>query len=190
MTLRKRIAELPPGKIHIFRQRVQSLYQQGAVPALTDTVLNQAFEELAHAVEELEAADQALEWQREEWLNQQTALELETQRYKDLFDHAPAGYLVTSIDGTIRQANAAVLAILETPARTIVGRSLAFFVPEGQRRPFREQIGQARQAVVPQEWEISMCSWEGTPLAARLTVGVQSGPSGRPLALYWLIHVL
>jgi PAS domain S-box-containing protein len=189
MTLRQRISEPPQGKIHILRQRVQSLYQQGAVPALTDTVLNQAFEELGHAFEELEAADQALHRQREEWLNQQAALELEIQRYKDLFEHAPAGYLVTSIDGTIRQANSAALTMLETSARAIVGRSLAIFVLEGQRRPFRHNITQALQAVAPPEWVTSMCSWEGTPFEARVTVGVQYGPSGRPLGLYWLMRV-
>ena len=91
MTLHKRIVVPPPGKMDIFRQRVQLLYQQGAVSAQTNTVLSQALEELAHALEELQAADQALHQQREEWLNQQTALELENQRYKDLFEHAPAG---------------------------------------------------------------------------------------------------
>jgi PAS domain-containing protein len=189
MTLRKRIAE-PPGKIHIFRQRVQSLYQQGAVPAQTNTVLSQALEELAHALEEIQAADQALHQQREEWLNQQTALELESQRYKDLFEHAPAGYLVTSIDGAIRQANSAALTMIETSARAIVGRSLTVFVLEGQRRAFRQQIAQVLQATAPQEWVISMCSWESTPFQARVTASVLRGLSGRPLLLYWLVCVI
>jgi PAS domain S-box-containing protein len=190
MTRRKRIAEPPPGKMHIFRQRVQLLYQQGAVPAQSNTVLSQALEELAHALEELQAADQALHQQREEWLNQQTALELENQRYKDLFEHAPAGYLVTSIDGAIRQANSAALTMIETPARSIVGRSLAVFVLEGQRRAFRQKIAQVLQATAPQEWVISMCSWEGTPFEARVTASVLRGASGRPLALYWLVCVI
>ena len=95
--------------------------------AQSDTVLSRAFEELAHALEELQAADQALHRQRDEWLNKQAELELENQRYKDLFEHAPAGYVVTSIDGAIRQANPAALALLETTDRAIVGRSLAVF---------------------------------------------------------------
>jgi PAS domain S-box-containing protein len=190
MTLRERISEQPPVKIQTLRQRVQSLYLQGGTNAQSDAVLSRAFEELAHALEELQAADQALHRQQDEWLNKQAELELECQRYKDLFEHAPAGYLVTSIDGTIRQANPAALALLETSDRAIVGRSLAFFVSEGPRRAFRENIASLLQAAAPQEWVIGMCSWEGAPLEARLTASVLRGSSGRPLALYWLIHAL
>lgn len=190
MTLHKGIAEPQLGRMHIFRQRVQLLYQQGAVPAQTNTVLSQALEELAHALEELQAADQALHQQREEWLNQQAAQELESQRYKDLFEHAPAGYLVTSIDGAIRQANSTALTMIGTSARSIVGRSLALFVLEGQRRAFREKIAQVLQATAPQEWVMSMCSWEGSPFEARVRASVLRGTSDRPLALYWLVCVI
>jgi PAS domain S-box-containing protein len=190
MTLRERISEQPRVQIQTLRQRVQSLYQQAGPTAQSDTVLSLAFEELAHALEELQAADQVLHRQRDEWLNKQAEQELECQRYKDLFEYAPAGYLVTSIDGAIRQANSAALALLEISDRAIVGRPLAVFVPEGQRRAFREKIAQLLQAATPQEWVISMCSWEGALLEARLTASVLRGASGRPLALYWLIRNL
>jgi len=190
MTLRERISEPPPLKIQTLRQRVQSLYQQAGVNAQVDSVLSRAFEELAHALEELQSADRALHQQREEWLNKQTELELENQRYKDLFAHAPTGYVVTSIDGAIRQANQAALALLQTSDRAIVGRPLAVFVPDGQRRIFRDKITHLLQASAPQEWLLSMYSWEGAPLQVRLTVSVLRGTNGRPLALYWLIHAL
>ena len=190
MTLRERISEPSPVKIQTLRQRVQSLYQQAGAHAQSDAVLGQAFEELAHALEELQAADQALRRQQDEWLNKQADLKLECQRYKDLFEHAPAAYVVTSIDGAIRQANPAALALLDTTDRAIVGRSLAFFVPDGQRRAFREKIGQLLQADTPLEWVISMCSWDGNPFDARLTASVMRGASGRPLALYWLMRAV
>jgi len=189
MTLRERTSEQLPVKIRTLRQRVQSLYQQGGSNAQSSAVLSQAFDELAHALEELQEADQALHQVRDEWLIKQAELKLENQRYQDLFEHAPAAYIVTSIDGAIRQANSAALALLETSDRAIVGRSLAFFVPDGQRRAFREKIGALLQSAVPQEWEISMCSWEGTLIDARLRASVLRGTSGRPLMLYWLIHI-
>jgi len=190
MTLRERISEQPPVKILTLRQRVQSLYQQAGPNAQSNAVLSRAFEELAHALEELQAADRALQHQREEALNRQTELELESQRYKDLFEHAPAGYIVTSIDGAIRQANPAALALLETSDRAIVGRPLAVFLPDGQRRAFRDKIAQVLQESAPQEWTLNMCSWEGASLDVRLTASVLRGASGRPLALYWLICAL
>jgi len=190
MTLRERISEPPPVIIQTLRQRVQSLYQQAGPNAQSNTVLSRAFEELAHALEELQAADRALQRQREEALNKQTELELDSQRYRDLFEHAPAGYIVTSVDGAIRQANPAALALLETSDRAIVGRPLAVFLPDGQRRAFRDKIAQVLQESAPQEWILSMCSWEGAPLEVRLTASALRGTSGRPLALYWLIRAL
>lgn len=190
MTLRERISEQPPVKIQTLRQRVQSLYQQAGPHAQSNSVLSRAFEELAHALEELQSADRALQQQREEALNKQAELKLESQRYKELFEHAPAGYIVTSVDGSIRQANPTVLALLETSDRAIVGRPLAVFLPDGQRRAFRDKIAQLLQASAPQEWTLSMSSWEGRPLDVRLTASVLRGTDGRPLALYWLICAL
>jgi PAS domain S-box-containing protein len=190
MTRRERISEPPPLKIDILQQRAQSLYQRGFVHAQSDLLLSQVFEELANTLAELRAADQALHQQNEEWRNRLAAQELECQRYKDLFEHAPTGYLVTSIDGAIRQANTAALEMLETSGRAIVGRSLAIFVAEGQRRAFREKITQMIQATTPQEWVLSMCSWEGALFEARLSASVLYGANGRPLALYWLMRAL
>jgi len=190
MTLRERISDQPPVKIQTLRQRVQSLYQQAGPHAQSNSVLSRAFEELAHALEELQAADRALQQQREEALNKQTELELESKRYKDLFDHAPSGYIVTSVDGAIRQANPAALALLETSDRAIVGRPLAVFLPDGQRRAFRDKIAQVLQESAPQEWTLSMCSWEGTPLEVRLKASALRGTGGRPLAVYWLLCAL
>src|SRR5262245_39083236 len=136
MTLREHIFEQTPVQIQALRQRVQLLDRQGGQIAQTDGVLNSAFEELAHALEQLQVAEQVLQQQQNQWLNLQTELELECQRYKNLFTHAPAGYLVTSTNGAIRQANLAALALLQISERVMVGRSLALFIPEGQRRAF------------------------------------------------------
>jgi PAS domain S-box-containing protein len=170
------------------RQRVQALYRQGSNSVQHDQVLSTAFEELALALEELQAAEDELRRQQDEWQNSRAELELEYQRYKDLFDQAPAGYLVTSTDGSIRQANPAAAALLQNSERFLIGRSLALFVPEGQRRPFRNQIAQLAQADEPLEWEVSMQSWEGRSFTARLTVSTLRGATGRPVALYWLLR--
>ena len=190
MALKKRATDRPPATAQVLQQRIQLLYRRGAAQVQSDMLLSTAFEELAHAVDVLQAADYMLEQQRQELLNVQAEQELQIQRYKDLFDYAPAGYLVTSIDGAIRQANTSALALLETSTRAIVGRSLAVFAPEGQRRALRAKIAQVLQATAPQEWVSDLCSWEGAPLKVRLTVSVLYGPGGHPLALYWLIRLL
>jgi PAS domain S-box-containing protein len=190
MTLRERIPEQSHASIQAMRQRVQALYRQGSAFAQGDNVLSSAFEELALALEQLQSAEQALHREQTKWLNRQAELELQCQRYKDLFVHAPAGYLVTSIDAAIRQANPAALALLQVSDRAVIGRALALFVPEGQRRAFRNRLTALLAADQAQEWVASMRSWEGVPFEARLTAGVVCGASGRPIALHWLIRAL
>lgn len=190
MTLRERIPEQSPAQIHALRQRVQALYRQAGSLPQHDGVLNSAFEELALALEQLQAAEQALVWQQNQWLNRQAELELESRRYKDLFEYAPAGYLVTSIAGAIRQANRAALELLQASERTLVGRALSLFVPEGQRRAFRDIIAELLEADQAPEWQVRMQTWQGAPFEARLTASVLRGSSGQPIALYWLIYAI
>ena len=175
-------------RVQILRRRVQNLYREAQNTTSREEVLEVALEELMLALEELQATEEELRQQHEEWLNARAALEIESQRYQDLFTYAPAGYLVTSLDGTIRQANRAATALLHSPERFLVGRSLALFVPEGQRRPFRTNIAQLAQANQAQEWEVTMQSWKGEPFDAGLTIGVLRGATGRPIALYWLLR--
>lgn len=49
--------------------------------------------------------------QNESLLLAQETLEAERQRYRDLFEWAPDGYLVTDANGVIREANEAALAL-------------------------------------------------------------------------------
>src|SRR5215216_5714823 len=138
MTQQQRINEQPPTRSLAMRERIRALYQQGNRMAQQDDILSTAFEELTLALEQLQAAEEKLRQQPERWQDIRAELEMEAQRYQDLFDHAPAAYLVTSLDGTIRQANVAAATLLESSARALVGRALSFFVPEGQRRLFRK----------------------------------------------------
>jgi len=188
MTSKEFNKKQPLSHILAMRQRVQALYRQSSNTSNLDQVMNTAFEELALALEELQAADECLRLQHDEWQNRYAELELECQRYKDLFDHAPVGYLVSSLDGAIRQANSAAAHMLQSNTRFLIGRSLALFVPDGQRRAFRHTIERLTQADGPQEWEATLQSWKGETFDAGLTVGLLRGASGRPVALYWLVR--
>jgi PAS domain S-box-containing protein len=170
------------------RQRVQALYQQGGLLSQQNNVLAAAFEELELALEQLQLADAHQRLKHEEWLNDRAALEMESQSFQHLFNNAPAGYLVTSLDGTIRKANPIAAKLLECFERNLIGRSIALFVPEGQRREFRAQIAQWSIADGIQEKELAMQSWERAPFEARLTVVAVQGKTGQqPIALHWLL---
>lgn len=174
-------------KLQIMRQRTQSLYRRASDTTEPNVLLAEAFEELETAMEELRAAEDELHQQHEEWLNSRGTLELERKRYEELFTQAPAGYLVTSLEGTIRQANPAAAKLLQTNERLLIGRSLSLFVPEGQRRPFRAQITELRETDEPQEWELLIEPWQGTPFHVGVIVRLVRGLMGHPVALHWLM---
>ncbi len=175
-------------ELQLMRQRVQALYQQGGLLSQQNDVLAAAFEELELALEQLQFAEAHQRLKHEEWLNDREALEMESQSFQHLFDNAPAGYLVTSLDGTIRKANPLAAKLLECSERNLIGRSIALFVPEGQRREFRAQIAQLSTADGIQEKELAMQSWERAPFEARLTVVTVRGKTGQqPIALHWLL---
>jgi len=188
MTLREPINGLSPMYLEAMRQRIQALYRQGSSSLQQDAVLTTAFEELRLALDHLQMAEAMLREQHEQSLNIRAELEQEFQRYKDLFEHAPVGYIITNIEGTIRQANPIAAAMLQSNERALVGRALALFLPEGQRRAFREMISHLVQEKRPQAWEMTMRSWNGLPFEAEITVNVRRGSTGQPIALYWLIR--
>src|ERR671924_391809 len=75
--------------------------------------LHLTFEELQKAHEEL--------CQQAESIQEVTrALERERQRYQELFDFAPDAYLITDVDGTIREANHAAAQLLEVDVLALI----------------------------------------------------------------------
>jgi hypothetical protein len=170
----------------ILRQRVQELYRLSADPAQCTEVLGRALGELELLLEALQSADARLAATVEEQLNEVAAIEQSREQYRDLFMHAPLGYLVTSLDGIIRQASAQAEKLLGTDERGLIGRALSTFIPDGQRRKFRALLGELAEQE-PRPWQLCLEPWEGPPFDAVLYPAVARAPSGRPQSLRWLV---
>ncbi|MCC5650963.1 PAS domain-containing protein [Nostoc sp. XA013] len=79
--------------------QIQGLLQcNGTKASSQQEIITEAFEELHTAMEELLTASEELKLTR-------AAVEKERQRYQDLFEFAPDGYLVTNAAGIILEAN-------------------------------------------------------------------------------------
>ena len=74
--------------------------------------LQTAGEELQVAHEELHQQNEQLQQQNQELMVALETAQLQRQRYLDLFEQAPDGYLVTNIAGTISEANRAAAKLL------------------------------------------------------------------------------
>jgi PAS domain S-box-containing protein len=145
------------------------------------------FQELQTALEELHATHDELLRQNEELAAAREESEAEHRRYQDLFEFAPDAYLLTSPDGTVREANRAATVLLNRPPRFLTGKPLVVFVPEDERRAFRDHLHRLR-GVVRHEWEMRLRPWKGKPLDASWAAAAVRESSGKLTALRWLVR--
>jgi PAS domain S-box-containing protein len=92
-------------------------------------------------------------------------------RYEEIFEHAPIARLITDRSGVVEEANQAAAGLLRIDADALVGKPLATFVPEEDRREFEERLAAAAGVTTPTTWVMRLA------------------PSGSP-ALHVELHVL
>jgi PAS domain-containing protein len=93
-------------------------FQQRALEAVEGAApLPEALEELSTALEELRVTDEPLRAQQEQLAEARQTVESERDQYCDLFEAAPAAYLVTDRVGVIQQANQRAAGLLVSPSR-------------------------------------------------------------------------
>lgn len=98
--------------------RLDELYQDAqATVQVKPDLLPLAFKELGIVSEELEVAVEELQQQNAALANARQVIETERQRYQELFQFAPNGYLVTDESGTIQEANHAAAKLLNVSQR-------------------------------------------------------------------------
>lgn len=160
----------------------------GALPPQKQEVLQESFGQFQIALEELQVAEEELLQQNEELGAARQALEAKHQRYQELFEFAPDGYLVTSAEGAIREANRAASALLNLLPERLINKPLVLFVAEEERRAFRSELNRLSQAGRAQEWVVRLQPRDREPLYAALSVSAVRGPRGEPVTLRWLIR--
>ncbi|MBN8487599.1 MAG: response regulator [Burkholderiales bacterium] len=84
--------------------------------------------ERARALHELRVHQIELEMQNDELRHAQLALEASRQRWFELYDLAPVGYLTVSEGGLILQSNLAAAELLGQPRAALVNRPLSAFI--------------------------------------------------------------
>src|SRR5207237_7359096 len=133
------------------------LWQRAHTPlADRPELLLEAVEELRTALEELQVAEEEVRNQNEELAKARLAAEVEKQRYKDLFEFAPDGYIVTDPDGTIREANAAAAELFGVHELYLVGKPLVLFVSPQEKDVFYAELKRLERDGQPQQWTLSL----------------------------------
>ncbi len=149
-------------------------------------------EELDGNVNELQIANEELSQANEELGSTRSALENERQRYVELFDFAPEGYLVTDPQAVIREANQAASVQLNVPARDLVRTPLVLFVDVHDRRTLLSVLARFistdDERLDAADLAITMQPRHGNSLVASLKIGAIREADGKLTGLRWLIR--
>ncbi len=145
---------------------------------------------LQEVLEELRTAEEAL-------IQQNIYLEQERQKYHDLFNFAPDGYLVTNPSGVIQSANQAVSNLLGMRQSDLIDKPLIVFIVQQDYSLFYHQLD--RQSSPPvgvasalenrqQTWEINLQPRKSNAFPAEVTVSPIYENSDTITGLRWLIR--
>ena len=132
-------------------------------------------EQLQICMEELRVAS-------EELINLRDRLEIERQRYADLFDFAPEAYVETDASGAIREANRAAARLLQVPQEHLVGKPLALFITEAKRRRFRTNLASIVQKgpAAQLEWDSEVQTRAGNVVEVQIAAAPVRGEVASP----------
>jgi len=176
-------------KIKFLEQQVHELQKHATKnPVRLRKVLSEALEELHDSLEELKVAEEELYQQNEELIESSRTVELEKQRYQELFDFAPNGYLATDPEGVIKEANFAAASMFQLRQGLLVGKSLVVYVAAEDRKAFRDQLSRLRRLEKMQDWEVKLQPFKGEPFPGAITVAIMRNTEGRIIGLRWLIR--
>ncbi len=162
--------------------------QASALPEEQKAVFSDAMEELSVTLEELQVAGEELHQQNEELASTRLAVETERQRYQELFNFAPDGYLVTDTSGVILEANRAISGLLNVSQGFLAGKPLAVYVAEEERSSFHLRVARLAGMDRIDDWEVRLQPREGKPFFAAITVNAFNNLEGKRIGLHWLIR--
>jgi PAS domain S-box-containing protein len=171
------------------RRRLAAMEERADDSAEQTGLRVEAVEEFSSVLEELHVASEELRQQQEELVAARQVAEAERQRYQELFDFAPDGYLVTSPEGTIQEANRAATTMFGVAQEFLAGKPLAVFVAKEDRKAFHGRV--ARLAVEggsAQGLEVFVQPRHGTPFPAAMTVSTVCDAAGHCTGLRWSLR--
>lgn len=176
-------------RAEVLHSRLADLYQTASVlPWIPPELLPQAFKELYSTSKMVQLAAEELYQQNAELIQTRNFLEAERQRYQDLFESAPDGYLVTNAEGIIQEANLAAAKMLNVSRQLLVGTPIVNFVPVEERQGFRLELNQISQSDQVRELVVSLQKNHGEFFDAALTVAVVRNQQGRVNSIRWQLR--
>lgn len=140
---------------------------RGSEPATPSVAGNETLspEYLLH---ELRVHQAELEMQNDELRRTQQALEESRDRYVDLYEFAPVGYLTLSSAGIIAEINLTGAAMLRVERGNLISRRFSAFVVTADRDRWHRHLMHALRHPGKQECELTLSHGDGSQFSAHL----------------------
>lgn len=125
-------------------------------------------EDVQRTIHELQVHEIELQMQNEELRRAELELGADRDKYMDLFDFAPVGYLTLTLDGRIIEANKAGASLLGAEAAFLVKQPLTRFVHQDDRKVYLLYLRRIADSDTRETCEIRLVSREGSFFDAHL----------------------
>ena len=159
------------------RQRADAVARHAlSEEARSDPSLSAA--ESAKALHELRVHQIELEMQNEALRQAQAALEDSRDRYADLYNFAPLGYLTLTSDGFIEEVNLTVLTLLGEARKNLLQRSFTSLVLAEDQERWKTLFLSLKQQAGKGTMEVAMQRGDGTVFQAQLDCVLQKPDAG------------
>jgi PAS domain S-box-containing protein len=109
--------------------------------------------------------------------------ELILNRYSDLYDFAPIGYVTLDKKGIIREINLTGARMLGAPRTTLIGTQFGSFVEKNDNRKFLDHLRRVRHSLDPEVTELRIVARDGGRIHAQLSSLPTSDDSGEYLCM-------
>ncbi len=141
--------------------KLRAAAKQGAPP--------RTVADMQRLVHELQVHQIELEMQNEALREARAQVEAGLERYTDLYDFAPVGYLTLAPDGAIRQANLTASLLLGVARAQLAGRRLGLFLGHSDRTGFSALLKKVFASPVKQVCEATLLKEDQAPRHVQIT---------------------
>jgi PAS domain S-box-containing protein len=154
------------------------------------TERKKAEEALEKKFDELRAAQRTLQEQNQQLAAGREALDNERSRYRELFNSAPVGYIITNPQGVIQQVNAAAAMLLNETSEMLEGLPFARLLSKEARPLFFARLSRLtrQEADTVESWETTIQPHERALFCCSLLANRVADSQGTLTGLRWIVR--
>jgi PAS domain S-box-containing protein len=177
-------------QVSVMHGRISTLFNQvGNGSIATAKLETSAIKELGFAMEELQVALEEMKQQNQKLVEARDRAEAERRRYQNLFYYAPEAYLITTLEGEIREANLRASELLGRSVQGLLGARVdTLLAAESDRPPFEQELLRRQERDYFQEWELRFKPAYGNPFDAACVVVADRDGDGKPERYQWTVR--